>query len=142
MHLRSLAEHPYDSVLFPYNYVLMTDEAYRRDVEELLAVCDERSVAVQTIKSVARRRWAGDETGPRYSWYEPLHDPDAVERAVHYVLGRPRLFLLTSSDAHLLPVTLAAAPTANEIPSDEAMEADRVAQGITPLFDGEELERI
>jgi aryl-alcohol dehydrogenase-like predicted oxidoreductase len=143
MHLRSLEQHPFDSVLFPYNYVLMANDAYRRDAEELLAVCDERGVAVQTIKSVARRRWPDDgEPGPRYSWYEPLHDPDAIERAVHYVLGRPRLFLNTSSDARLLPATVAAAQTASRIPSDEAMEADRLAHGITSLFDGDQLERI
>ena len=37
MHLRSLERFPFDSVLFPYSYVALTDDAYRADVEELLA---------------------------------------------------------------------------------------------------------
>jgi len=140
MHLRSLNEFAYDSVLFPYNYVLMTDSNYRRDVVQLLARCEEQGVAAQTIKSVARRRWAPGEIG--FSWYEPLNDPEAIERAVHYVLGQRQLFLNTSSDARLLRATVAAATNIDGVPDDAAMEADRLSQNITALFDGAELERI
>ena len=141
MHRRSLDEFPFDAVLLPYNHSMLANPAYRHDVEELLAICGEREVAVQTIKSIARGRWpAGTER--RRSWYEPLTDPAAIERAVAYVLGRPGLFLNTSSDATLLPLVLDAASSVDGVPSDEAMEADRLAHGITPLFDGAELERI
>src|SRR3954447_1735825 len=57
MHLRSLQRFDYDSVLLPYNYTLLQDPSYRADVEQLLELCAERDVAVQTIKSIARRRW-------------------------------------------------------------------------------------
>src|SRR5690606_24622138 len=109
MHLRSLERFPYDSVLLPYSFAALSDEAYRADVEALLAVCAEREVAVQTIKAVARRRWRPDHAGPRHSWYEPLPDPAAVDRAVRWVLARPGLFLNTSSDARLLPGILESA---------------------------------
>ena len=142
MHSRSLDEFPFDSVLLPYNHTMLTNGAYRDDVERLLATCAERSVAVQTIKSVARGRWPADTTERRLSWYEPLTDPEAIGRAVAFVLGRPGLFLNTSSDARLLPAVLAAAAERRTVPSDGEMDADRVAQGITPLFDGAELERI
>jgi hypothetical protein len=53
------------------------------------------------------------------------------------------LFLNTSSDARLLPAILEAAATPDiEHPSEDAMEADRLAHAMTPLFDGGELERI
>lgn len=150
VHLRSLERHPFDSVLLPYSFVSLEDPAYRADVEELLAVCAERGVAVQTIKSVARRRWADDHDGPRYSWYEPLGDRDALGRAVAWVLGDPQVFLNTSSDAHLLRATLEAATAAlgrpggaaAGRPTDEVMRADLAAHGVRPLFDGTELERI
>lgn len=141
MHLRSLEAFAYDSVLFPYNYSMMQNADYRHDVESLLAVCAERGVAVQTIKSIARRRWPEDPER-RYSWYEPIDDTEAIGRAVNYVLGRPGLFLNSSSDARLLSTALAAASDLTGLPSDEAMEADVAALSITPLFDGGELERI
>ena len=108
MHLRSLERFDFSSVLLPYNYAVMSGDRYRADVEALLAVCEQRGVAVQTIKSVARRRWP-ERTGPQFSWYEPLANGDALIRAVRYVLGRPGLFLNSSSDARLLRPTLEAA---------------------------------
>src|SRR4051812_46162422 len=57
MHRRSLERFDFDSVLFPWNFSLLRDPAYRADVDALLELCAEREVAVQTIKSVARRRW-------------------------------------------------------------------------------------
>jgi aryl-alcohol dehydrogenase-like predicted oxidoreductase len=142
MHLRSLERFPFASVLLPYSSVALQDPGYRDDVEELLAVCRERQVAVQTIKAVARRRWPEDHQGPRFSWYEPIADPDAVGRAVRWVLGNDQLFLNTSSDARLLPVILEAAAVAGPRPDDEAMQRDAERLGIEPLFDGGALERI
>jgi aryl-alcohol dehydrogenase-like predicted oxidoreductase len=143
MHLRSLERHDFDSVLFPYNAPLLEDPGYRADVERLLAVCTERDVAVQTIKSIARRRWAEGD-GPRYAWYEPLTDPDAIGRAVRFVLAQPGLFLNTTSDARLLPIVLQAAAdaTAQPAPSPEELAADRDTFGMRPIFDGGALERI
>jgi aryl-alcohol dehydrogenase-like predicted oxidoreductase len=142
MHLRSLRAFPYDSVLLPYNYSLLGLPDYRRELDELLELCDDRGVAVQTIKSVARRRWADDATDPHYSWYEPLRDDDAVARAVRLVLSNRQLFLNTTSDATVLPSVLAAAAGPIDAPSDGEMRADAERFGITPLFDGGELERI
>jgi aryl-alcohol dehydrogenase-like predicted oxidoreductase len=141
MHLRSLERFDFSSVLLPYNYTVMSDDQYRADVDALLEVCEQRGVAVQTIKSVARRRWP-DGAGPQFSWYEPLADGDALGRAVRYVLGRPGLFLNSSSDARLLRPTLAAAVAGGPAPTDEEMAADVERHGIEPLFDGAELERI
>jgi aryl-alcohol dehydrogenase-like predicted oxidoreductase len=141
MHLRSLERFDFDSVLLPYNYAVMSDDRYRADTEALLGVCEQRGVAVQTIKSVARRRWP-EEAGRRFSWYEPLADGDALVRAVRYVLGRPGLFLNSSSDARLLRPTLEAAAGGGPAPTDEEMAADVERHEITPLFDGAALERI
>ena len=141
MHLRSLERSDFSSVLLPYSYAMMSVDQYRADFEALLAVCEQRGVAVQTIKSVARRRWP-EGAGPRFSWYEPLADGDAVARAVRYVLGRPGLFLNSSSDARLLRPTLEAADAGGPPPADEEMAADVGRHEIEPLFDGAELERI
>ena len=145
MHLRSLRAFDFDSVLFPYNFVLLERRDYRADVDALLEVCSERDVAVQTIKSIARGRWSGDGEGERrFSWYEPLRDPAAISRAVRYVLGNSQLFLNSSSDVSLLPDVLAAATHAAELgsPTNDELRADIDAFGVTSLFDGSDLERI
>ena len=43
MHLRSLRAFDFDSVLFPYNFVLLERPDYRADVEALLELCAERT---------------------------------------------------------------------------------------------------
>ena len=141
MHLRSLERRDFDSVLFPYNHTMMAWPDYRGDVEELLAVCAERNAATQTIKSIAKGRW-GETDAKKFSWYEPISDPEAIGRAVRYVLSREGLFLNTTSDARLLPIIFAAASGDLSVPTDAELHDDERNLGITPLFDGEALERI
>jgi aryl-alcohol dehydrogenase-like predicted oxidoreductase len=133
MHLRSLERFDFDSVLLPVNFILLDNPGYRADVERLLGVCAERNVAVQTIKSIARGRWADGDTN-RFSWYDPLTDPEPIDRAVRYVLSNPQLFLNSTSDARLLPMIVDAASGSLDAPSDDEMRADVFAEGITPLF--------
>jgi aryl-alcohol dehydrogenase-like predicted oxidoreductase len=142
MHLRSLERFDFDSVLVPYSFVLLADPGYRADVESLLALCDARQVAVQTIKSVARRRWADDYTGPRFSWYEPLAAGDGLDRAVRFVLDNDQLFLNTSSDLRLLRPILDAATVAADRAAAGVLAGDVERLGIEPLFDGSSLEHI
>jgi aryl-alcohol dehydrogenase-like predicted oxidoreductase len=141
MHLRSLQAFDFDSVLLPYNFVLLERPDYRADVEALLELCAERNVAVQTIKAIARGRWSGSREG-KFSWYEPLTDPAAIGRGVRYVLGNSQLFLNSSSDATLLPTILAAAQDDLAAPTSDELRADIGTFGITTLFDGADLERI
>lgn len=141
MHRRSLDAFDFDSVLLPYNFSLMQLPEYRAEFDELRGICAERAVAVQTIKSIARRRWQ-DDSAPHRSWYEPLTDGEAIGRAVRFVLGEEDLFLNTTSDAQLLPAVLDAAEGALDRPTDEELRDDQESFGITPLFDGEALERI
>jgi hypothetical protein len=120
-------------VLLPCNYTMLRIPEYAADYRALLDLCRQRGVAVQTIKSVARRRWT-DETGRRFSWYEPLLDEQAVARAVHFVLAQPDVFLNTSSDLRLLRPILEAASRPAEAPPQGALEADVARFAMQPLF--------
>ena len=133
MHIKSLERFPFDSVLLPYNFTMMAQPEYAADFEALYEVCQQRGVAMQTIKSIARRRWEGDD-GPRYSWYEPLRDPEAIRRGVDFVFARPGLFLNTSSDATLLEATLDAAKSGRQTPKTAELQEDIARHQMEPLF--------
>ena len=141
-HRQSIERFAFDSVLLPYNHLMVADPVYRGDFEALLASCVVRGIAVQTIKSVARRRWPDGNTDKHFAWYQPLPVGGALERAVAFVLGRPHLFLNTSSDATLLAATLEAAAVDRPVPSDAEMAVDERDLDMAPLFDGGDLERI
>ena len=134
MHQRSLDEFEFAAVLCPYNFSMMAQQEYAADFESLAATCRERNVALQTIKSLARRRWQATD-GPKFSWYEPLTDADAIHRAVHWVLSRGDVFLNSASEARLLEPTLLAAKEMIESPTDRDMQQDRDLFEIEPLFE-------
>jgi aryl-alcohol dehydrogenase-like predicted oxidoreductase len=138
-HLRSLEAYPFSSVLAPYNFSMMCQPDYAADFETLARVCQERGVALQTIKSVARRRWsAADSAEPRFSWYQPIRELAPLRRAVQWVLEREGVFLNTASDGRLLEPMLEAALAFQEgapAPSGDAMQRDTEDLGIEPLFE-------
>ena len=132
-HSASLARFDFDSVLLPYSFVMMRNAEYARAFEALAATCRERGVALQTIKAVTRRPW-GDRPRERATWYEPFEESDALELAVHWVLGREEAFLNSVGDIEVLPRVLEAAERFEERPSDERMAAMHEAQAAEPLF--------
>src|ERR1700754_664159 len=133
MHRRSLERFAFDSVLLPYNYVQMQDPRYAERFEALAAVCAERTIALQTIKSLALRRWDG-RSATASTWYEPLREQADIDLAAHWVLGRPEAFLLTTGDVEILPRLLDAAERFDHRPSDEEMEGLGAPSGAPPLF--------
>jgi aryl-alcohol dehydrogenase-like predicted oxidoreductase len=133
MHKRSLARFDFDSVLLPYNYPMMQNPQYAADFESLVTLCQERNVAIQTIKAITKAPW-GDREQTTATWYEPLQDQDAIDQTVSWVLGRPGVFLNTVGDIHILPMVLDAAERFETRPSDQELH-DLVAQWqMEPMF--------
>ncbi|NCC64348.1 MAG: aldo/keto reductase [Spirochaetia bacterium] len=132
-HLKSLGVYDFDSVLLPYNFLMLQNRAYRIDLENLLSVCAERSIAVQTIKSLARGE-LGDKPKEHATWYDPLTDELAIEKSVHYVLANEQLFLNSTGDINILPSILKAAEKPTVEPSDAEMQALVDNEGMTALF--------
>ena len=107
VHLRSLDKFDFDSVLLPYNFILMQNNNYAAEFNKLIAKCSERNVAIQTIKSIARGP-LGEKISNHAVWYDPLEENEAIDHAITWVLGNPRVFLITVGDIHLLPKVLKA----------------------------------
>ena len=134
MHRRSLARFDFDSVLLPYNFFMAQDERYRKDFQAVLAICQERNVAVQIIKSIARGPWATAER-THTTWYQPLEAPADIDRAVHWIMGLlPNVFINTAGDLTLLPRFLEAASRFERRPSDEEMAQMLGATRMSSLF--------
>ena len=132
-HLKSLEQFDFDSVLLPYSYVMMQNPQYAADFEALFAVCQERNVAVQTIKGVTRRPW-GDMEHTTSTWYDPLRDPEGIGLAINWVLGRPGTYLNTLGDINILPTVLDLAQNLTGRPSDEVMDELVRKYEMEPLF--------
>ena len=104
-HKRSLERYDFDSVLLPYSPVLLKNQVYADSFENLISVCQERNVAIQTIKSISRGPWK-DKQKKHATWYEPYEVQAHIDAIVHWVLSRPGIFLNTVGDIYLLPKVL------------------------------------
>lgn len=133
-HRRSLDRFPFDSVLFPYNFTQLAGEAYRADAEALITVCEQRGVAMQTIKAITLGAWRRERPATPTTWYEPLTDQHDIDLAVRWVLSRPGLFLNTVGDLGLLPKVLDAAERGGPKPSDAEMSDLVRRRGMTAFF--------
>jgi aryl-alcohol dehydrogenase-like predicted oxidoreductase len=133
MHKRALAQFDFDSVLLPYSYAMMQNPAYAADFESLMAICQQRNVAVQTIKSITRGPW-GQQAQSHATWYEPLTEQSEIDTAVHWVLNRPGVFLNTVGDIGLLPKVLSAAARFQADGVTEQLEVEVAQLGTQPLF--------
>ena len=133
-HRRSLERFPFDSVLFPYNYVQLRDPTYTRDTFALMALCEERGVAMQTIKAITLGPWHGERPATPTTWYEPLREERDIELAVRWVLSDPRVFLNTVGDVGILPLVLDAASRGGERPSDAEMDELVRRREMSPFF--------
>jgi len=133
MHLRSLERFDFDSVLLPYNYMMMEIPSYATEFEELHGLCTERNLAFQTIKSLAKAPW-GDREKTTSTWYQPLTAQEDIDLAVDWALRRPGIFLITASDVELLPKVLDAASRAGALTTDTEMAEAAERLSMKPLF--------
>lgn len=136
MHRRSLERFDFDAVMLPYNTLAMHNPRYAVAFEALITLCRERTVAVQTIKSVARRPWADRPRTHNTVFYEPLNAQDDIDKAVHWVLGSPDIFLITAGDMQVLPRILDAGSRFEARPSDAEMDILAEKVGMQPVYGG------
>ena len=133
-HRESLERFPFDSVLFPYNATQLAGEQYARDAEALIALCEKRGVAIQTIKAITLAPWPGERPARPTTWYEPLTEQRDIALAVRFVLARPGIFLNTASDIDLLAKILHAADRGGPAPSVEEVKDLIRRRDMAPLF--------
>jgi hypothetical protein len=88
---------------------------------------------MQTIKGITLGPW-GEQERTASTWYEPLREQADIDLTVHWVLGRPGVFLNTVGDVTILPKVLDAAARFDSRPDDAAMGRLVSERGMAPLF--------
>ncbi len=121
MHKQSLDRFGFDSVLLPYNYLLMQNSKYASDFDELVKLCKNQNVGIQTMKAIAHLPSRGPSQRFNTYFYEPLETQEPIDKTVHWSLGFQNSFLISVGDMHLLPKFLDAASRFEKRPSDEEM---------------------
>lgn len=137
-HAAALRRFDFDTVMFPLNYVLWSDPAYRHSAENLLALAHSKDVGVQIIKSIGRSGW-GDGPRTHRTWYAPFMEQADIDRALWFVLSQPVTAAPSVGDVHLLPKVLDAAERFRPLDPQEQEALVRAGRALAaaapePLF--------
>jgi aryl-alcohol dehydrogenase-like predicted oxidoreductase len=125
-HAAALERFDFDTVMTPIYPTLYAHDGYRRDIEHLLRLTQDRDVGVMVIKSAGRRRWP--EGVKRYNtWYEPYDTQPEIDRGIRFALSQPGVTAIaTAGDVRLLPMVLDAAE--RFLPMTQQEQAEAIAQ--------------
>ena len=86
-HIEALKRFDFDTVMFPVNASMYKNSQYRRDAEELIAICHEKDVGIQTIKMIARGGW-GNSRKDLGTWYDPHREQKEIDTALWWQLSQ------------------------------------------------------
>jgi len=131
--IEALNRFEFDSILFPLNFVQMSNPEFRKDAEALIALCKEKDVGTMIIKTVTKGPW-GDKEKTATTWYEPFDKQDEIQKAVNFALSYDVTGLCTAGDIRILPMVLEACE--NFHPLNAVMRDEMIKSGkqYEPLF--------
>jgi aryl-alcohol dehydrogenase-like predicted oxidoreductase len=133
IYLEALRRFDFDSVLFPLNFVQMANPEFRKNAEELVAVCKAKDVGTMIIKSVTKGPW-GEKQHTATTWYEPFHNMDDIQKGVNFALSYDVTGICTAGDTRVLPLVLQACENFSRLNQAEMEEMIKSGKQYEPLF--------
>jgi aryl-alcohol dehydrogenase-like predicted oxidoreductase len=124
---------PFDSILFPFNYVTFYQGHFGPQV---LKAAQDKGVARLALKAMARGPWpdGADRTVAPKAWYEPQTVSNAAERALRWTLSLPITAAIPPGDARLFGWALDFAERFEPLTDAERAEMEARSRTDTPLF--------
>jgi len=131
--VEALSRFDFDSVTFPLNFIQMSDPAFRKDAEALIALCKEKDVGTMIIKTVTKGPW-GEKEKTATTWYEPFKQMEKIQEAVNFALSYEVTGLCTAGDTTVLPLVLEACQNFSPMNQTEREAMIQSGQQFEPLF--------
>jgi aryl-alcohol dehydrogenase-like predicted oxidoreductase len=131
--LRLLDEFPFDSVLFPINYVCMAQGQFG---PRLLAKAKEKNVARLALKALAYTRWTSKEQRADYPkcWYQPISDLEQARQALRFTLSEAITAAIPPGDEKVYRIAETLAAQFAPLSPDEKEALLASCKGVTPIF--------
>ena len=130
--LALLEGYPYDSVLFPVNWVIWHHGHFGHQV---VAKTEELGIGLLAIKTLGKRRWAeGEEHSWPKCWYKPLDTLEEAVTGVRFTLSKPVTAAVSPSHAELLWLMLDAWERFTPMSEEEANALAPQAEELEPFF--------
>jgi len=130
--LRLLDAFPFDSVLFPVNWVSMLNSGYGK---ALLKKAAEKGAARLAIKAIAMTAWGPEEerTYPN-CWYHPVEDQDLAKTVLRFTLSEDVTAAIPPADHRFYDLALEVGDDFQPVSEGDVERLREAAAGINPLF--------
>jgi predicted aldo/keto reductase-like oxidoreductase len=136
--LLALNGFPFDTVMFPINFVELLSKGIGREVLDLAS---QKGAAVLGMKTLSRGSWPKDVERTRKWWYRSMETPDEVGLALRFTLSQPGVVAaVPPSFLDLLEKTIAAAADCRPVTEAEVAQLRDLAKASVSVFEKEESE--
>jgi aryl-alcohol dehydrogenase-like predicted oxidoreductase len=123
---------PLDSVMFPVNFVLFQEGNFG---PQILAHAKKKGVARLALKALAHTSWPDrDHAAWRKCWYQPIDQPELVEKAVRFTLSEDVTAAIPPGEEKLFRMALDYGARFRPLEAKERGDLLKRAQGVHPLF--------
>jgi predicted aldo/keto reductase-like oxidoreductase len=130
--LLALERYPFDSVLFPFNAVLLECGFGR----ELLKTAQSRGTALLGLKATAWTKvHPGDARPYPKAWYQPQDKPEVANLLLRYALDLPLTATMPPGDVRLLKLCVEIASRYEPLTEAERAHLKQQVAGVEPIFD-------
>ncbi len=133
--LAALDRYPFDTVLFPVNFVLTSRENFGPQV---IARAHEKGAGMLAIKAMAKGRWPASLHGrarpnPK-EWYEPCSVPEEAALALRWTLSQNITAAIPPGDERYFPLAMYVAQNFRPIQPEEEKLLMSHARNVQPIF--------
>lgn len=132
--LAALDRYPFDTVLFPLNWVLVTQANFGM---QILERAQEKQVGILCLKSMAKTVWPADERRNHPEpkcWYQPAGFPDEASLGLRWTLGHPITAALPPGDERYFRLAMDVAQNYKPLEPHEEQALLRGGKGVEPFF--------
>ncbi|MCL5985423.1 MAG: aldo/keto reductase [Actinobacteria bacterium] len=118
----------FDTVMFPLNFIMYSNEAYRKKCEEIIDLARKKDMGVMAIKTIARGNWGKKlqelpfDKRPYSTWYEPFDTQKSIDDCLHFALSQDISSAVIAGDTKLLQMILDAAERYQPMSKDKQFE--------------------
>jgi predicted aldo/keto reductase-like oxidoreductase len=130
--LMALERYPFDSVLFPFNAVLL-ESGYG---DELLKAAQAKNVALLGIKAIA---WTKVQKGQAKSypncWYQPQDKAELANLLLRYAMDLPLTAAVSPGDVRLMKLCVEMALRYKPLTEAERADLKQQVAGVEPIFE-------
>jgi aryl-alcohol dehydrogenase-like predicted oxidoreductase len=125
----------FDTVLFPINFVLFSQENFGPQV---IARARQKDMGMMAIKAMAKTLWPASipqnqRPNPK-EWYEPCSVPEEAALALRWTLSQPITAAIPPGDERFFPLAMYVAQNFRPVQPPEEKVLMARAVGVTPIF--------